>query len=295
MSTSEARECKGITDLRWDRGTSFACEMRLALKRWLRGPDWPPRITSSVIDRRDEMQVPDVTMVVVAGIDGCRKGWLCLTKNLATGTVHAQIFARIDEVLSLEPRPGIVTVDVPIGLTDSGPRLCELEARKQLGAPRSSSVIPAPVRSTLVATSYPEACRLGHMADGRKLSQQAWRILPKIVEVDTLLRSKPSLQAWIREVHPEVSFWAWNGNNAMKHPKKSSAGRVEREGLIVPRYGPAYSAAQSNLPRGWYANDDLLDAFAALWSAERVHAGLAIVFPPNPPTDSCGLKMEMVA
>jgi hypothetical protein len=30
-----------------------------------------------------------------------------------------------------------------------------------------------------------------------------------------------------------------------------------------------------SLPRGQYANDDLLGAFAALWSAERVVAGKA--------------------
>ena len=158
-------------------------------------------------------------MVVVAGIDGCPSGWLCLTKDLAAGTIHARILPTIGALLVLDPRPQAVMVDVPIGLTDSGPRECDLQARAHLKAPRSSSVFPAPVRPTLVATTYAQACQIGEKADGRKLSQQAWAILPKIREVDMFLRSDPTFQQWVREVHPEVCFWAWNGNKAMANRK----------------------------------------------------------------------------
>ena len=37
-----------------------------------------------------------------------------------------------------------------------------------------------------------------------------------------------------------------------------------------------------------------LDAFAALWSSERVAVGKALLLPAAPPVDSCGLRMEMV-
>ncbi|MBM3997633.1 MAG: DUF429 domain-containing protein [Planctomycetes bacterium] len=234
-------------------------------------------------------------MAIVAGIDGCPFGWLCLTKDLTTGKIVAVILPTIRALLKLEPRPETVMVDVPIGLTDSGPRDCDLLARSHLKAPRSSSVFPAPVRPTLTATSYAHACQLGVKADGRKLSQQAWAILPKIVEVDSFLRSDLTLQQWVREVHPEVCFWAWNSNKAMANRKKSSAGKVEREALVKPLYGTAYSAAQASLPRGQYGNDDLLDAFSALWTAERFVAGKHVVLPGTPPVDSCGLRMEMIA
>src|SRR5882724_5840186 len=131
-------------------------------------------------------------MEVVAGLDGCPVGWLCLTRDLATGKVCACIFSNIGELSTLDPRPDVVMVDVPIGLTDSGARDCDLLARAHLRAPRSSSVFPAPVRSTLVATTYIQACQLGVKADGRRLSQQAWGILPKIREVDAFLRSDPT-------------------------------------------------------------------------------------------------------
>ena len=234
-------------------------------------------------------------MAVVAGIDGCPGGWLCLNKALSSGEVTALILRDIRELTALRPRPEVALVDVPIGLTDAGPRQCDLEARKRLGAPRSRSVFPAPIRPTMPAASYSQACEMGAAVDGRKLSKQTWAILPKISEVDAFLRSDLSLQLWIREVHPEVSFWAWNDGRAMASKKKSLAGRIEREALVKSRYEVAYAAARSTLPRRLYANDDLLDAFAALWSAERVIAGSAIFLPATHPVDSCGLRMEMVA
>jgi predicted RNase H-like nuclease len=80
----------------------------------------------------------------------------------------------------------------------------------------------------------------------------------------------------------------------MESRKKSKPGREEREALVESRYDRGYRVAQSRLPRGQYDNDDLLDAFAALWTAERVVAGVAMVLPADPPLDSWGLRMEIV-
>ena len=234
-------------------------------------------------------------MPVVSGIDGCPSGWVCLSKNLSSGVFRAQIISNIDELMRLDPRPDLALVDVPIGLTDAGPRECDLEARKRLRHPRSRSVFPAPVRSVLNAESYAQACRIGESKDGRKLSKQVWAILPKIREVDAFLRSDRSLQTWVREVHPELCFWAWNGEKAMSCSKKSRAGRFERENLVTAFYGEAYENAKASLPHGgFYRNDDLLDAFAALWSAEREVAGIGLLLPAIPTIDSFGLRMEMV-
>lgn len=234
-------------------------------------------------------------MALVAGLDGCSAGWLCVLKDLVTGQINVRILANITAVVSLNPRPDLLTVDVPIGLTNFGPRVCDLRARILLRKPRSSSVFPAPIRPTLAAQTYPEACQIGQSVDGRKLNKQTWAILSKIREVDAFLRSDASLRKWIREVHPEVCFCFWNNGVAMGHRKKSPLGRAEREGLVIPLYNAAYLAAQRILPRGIYKNDDLLDAFAALWSAERAYQGQAVTLPANPPTDSLGLRMEIVA
>ena len=41
--------------------------------------------------------------------------------------------------------------------------------------------------------------------------------------------------------------------------------------------------------------DDILDAFAALWTAERIALGISQTIPAVPPKDSFGLRMEIVA
>jgi predicted RNase H-like nuclease len=234
------------------------------------------------------------SMPIIAGIDGCPSGWLCLTKDLSTGVVQARILVEIGELLTFDPRPAVVLIDVPIGLTDSGPRSCDQAARALLRRPRASSVFPAPIRPMLAASTYAAACAIGVQTDGRKPSRQLWNIMPKIREVDAFLRADVTHHPLLREVHPEVSFCLWNVNKAMMHNKKSPAGRSEREALVLSVFGTAYSSAQSTLPRGRYTNDDLLDAVAALWTAERVMTGNAKTLPELPPSDSCGLRMEIV-
>ena len=153
-----------------------------------------------------------VNASVVAGIDGCRWGWLCLTRDMASGRVAAHILSRIDEVDALRPKPQIVAVDIPIGLLPSGSRACDVLARAALGAKRASSVFPAPGRALLGAASHAEACMLGRNLDGRAISIQAWNIVPKIREVDDFLRLKhagKNADAFC-ETHPELSFMALN-------------------------------------------------------------------------------------
>ena len=166
----------------------------------------------------------------LVGVDGCPDGWLCV---VADGrNLDATILPDLDAVLRSFGSDAIITIDVPIGLTDAGPRSCDLEARRLLKAPRASSVFPAPVRPTLSARTYLEACTIHAAADGRRMSKQAFAILPKIVQVDAVLRGDPSLQRRVREVHPEVCFTVWNADQPMLHRKTRSQGREEREALI---------------------------------------------------------------
>jgi len=44
---------------------------------------------------------------------------------------------------------------------------------------------------------------------------------------------------------------------------------------------------------GQVGHDDIADAFAALWTAERKLLGQAIPIPANPPVDQLGLRMEI--
>ena len=230
----------------------------------------------------------------IAGIDGCRAGWLLALEDLGTGLCAARILRRIDELLLLDPVPAVIAIDIPVGLTDAGPRPCDQEARRLLGRPRSSSVFPAPVRPLLAARDYARACEIGLRTDGRKPSRQTWGILPKIMEVDAFLQAHPAYQGRIREVHPEVSFRALDFRRPPAHAKKTAEGRVERERLITSHFGGAFRAALEGLPAGGWGRDDLLDAFAVLWTARRIAAGTAVTIPPVPPADVSGLRMAIM-
>ncbi len=231
---------------------------------------------------------------IVAGIDGCPAGWVCVAKDLTTGAIRSSLLSKLSELLALDPPPGLAMIDIPIGLPDRDARACDRLARKLLRSPRSRSVFPAPIRPMLAAATFGDACRVGLAADGRGLSLQAWGLLPKIRETEAFLRDGTRGRPALREVHPEASFAAWNGGAAMTHRKKSAAGRLERETLVRGRYADALDLARATLPRSRCALDDLLDAFAALWTAERAAAGQATTLPDDPPRDACGLRMEIV-
>ena len=85
----------------------------------------------------------------------------------------------------------------------------------------------------------------------------------RLREVDELLQAKPEHQEWLQEVHPEVSFLEWSGR--FLRGKKSAGGQVER--LKLP---DVESVSLRDLDSTGKADlTDVLDAYAALWSALR--------------------------
>jgi predicted RNase H-like nuclease len=190
--------------------------------------------------------------------------------------------------------PNIVAVDVPIGLLERGARDCDVQARRLLG-PRRSSVFTAPIRPLLAATSQAEASQIRYRLEGKGVSIQASAIVPKIQEVDRLLRGNPDLREIIREVHPELCFFFLNGERPMSEAKKKPAGRTERVSLLRTWCGEAIDRALAERAKLGCDADDIVDAFVALWTAERIQRAEAISIPTIPPVDAHGLRMEMVA
>ena len=227
----------------------------------------------------------------VAGVDGCRDGWLCVEE--LNGVVQGHIYESLAALLVGLPTAEIVTIDIPIGLPEQGRRECDTAARKHLGRPRGSSVFPTPVQGVLHELKYPVACQKHREIDERGLSRQAFAILPKIRDVNLLLQPNPALQMRVREIHPEVCFAIWNYGVPMKHRKASPAGRTEREQLIDVEW-PGQRRAILDRLEGAYEYDDLNDAFAALWTAKRIANGQALVLGGQS-IDKYGLRMEMWA
>jgi len=232
--------------------------------------------------------------MLAAGVDGCRAGWICVTRELGSQEIASACFESARALLSQRPFPDAIAIDVPIGLTDSGPRACDREARRFLGPPRASSVFPAPIRAVLAARSWEQACAIRSRFEGKRMSKQAWGIVPKVAEVDEELRARTRLRERVREVHPEVSFQAWNGA-AMGFRKTSRPGWGERRRLVDRHFGSvAYDVVRDQFLVKDVGHDDILDAFAALWSAERILRGVSRTLPERPPIDRWGLRMEIV-
>jgi len=227
-------------------------------------------------------------MTRVMGVDGIHEGWVGVLVEIqkgAVGSLEIKKFSSFKDILVLDPFPNVITIDIPIGLMDEmerGGRVCDREARRLLGPPRSSSVFSPPIRPALGVNGYEEAKRYG-------LTLQAFGIMPKIREVDEQMT--PELQKRIFEVHPELSFREMNGRS-MRHNKKGSQGRLDRIQAIESRLPGFSEGCLENRPEG-VGLDDLLDAFAAVWTALRIVACRAVRFPAEPPRDGKSLRMEM--
>jgi predicted RNase H-like nuclease len=197
--------------------------------------------------------------VRVAGVDGTKGGWVAIVLD----------DGRFTHALRLEPiacdfaplrDAAVVAIDVPIGF---GPREADAAARRFLvGA--ASTVFSTPRREVLAVPFGP----------GLGVSAQAHALGPRIVHVTELAATDDR----IVEVHPEVSFRAMNDRRALLHRKKSAGGAIERLTLLR-RHGIEIDelSAAATVPL-----DDVLDAAAAAWSADRLARGEAEPLPDPP-------------
>ena len=229
---------------------------------------------------------------LVAGADGCRGGWICVMAGVAAqGRLVLKDVAVLRDFAALlgwTQSCAAVAVDIPIGLSADGRRKADFEARRRLGA-RRSSVFPAPPRFVLGLSDYDAANAASWSKYGRGLQKQSFNILPKIREADASLR--PEMQSRIVESHPEVCFWALAGDEPMRHPKRKREGQAERLRLLESVYG---DTVRTLAPPKSAARDDLYDACVLAWTASHVAAGTAVHLPARPQRDELGLRMEIV-
>lgn len=228
----------------------------------------------------------------LAGVDGCRGGWLVVRAPLGEGQPWAVLLADVADLLLAADAPLLTAIDMPIGLPEAGARPCDRLARRLLGPGRGSSVFPAPIRPMLAAASQAEASAIGRRIDGRGLPIQAWNLMPRIRALDALLALNPAVAARLREAHPELIFRLWGGR-PLAWAKRRPEGRAERLALVEARWPGAWARCRAGLPRGGWADDDLLDAFACLHAAQRLHGGDATVLGGE--KDGCGRVMEICA
>lgn len=157
---------------------------------------------------------------------------------------------------------------MPIGLTSGTERReADTAARKLIG-PRGSSVFPTYPREVYTAPDYNIARERCLALTGRSISQQAYALRDRLLELEDAVAMRDN----VREVHPEVSFRAMAGRH-LAWPKTSWNGLHERvqllcdQQLVIPRYIDDI---------GDVGADDVLDAAAAAWSATRIANGRAL-------------------
>lgn len=252
------------------------------------------------------------TNVWLAGVDGCKGGWVVVFGRADGEITPPRVVARFDEIVSASEVPSIIAVDVPIGLPRQSPakgRPAESLVRAQLGD-RKSSVFRIPSRSAVYASVAPEpadprerffhACRIARETsdDGKAFAKQGFYILDKVVEVDTFLRGHADWVTRVHETHPELAFVRMNGGRPLDEPKKLKntnypAGLDLRRQLLAAA-GISLSLLKTRPPKG-AADDDMIDAYACLVTAMNIHAGSATPHPDPPPRDEFGLPMAIWA
>lgn len=205
-----------------------------------------------------------------------------MVARVAGGRVAWSVEPDAAAVLAVTQGCAAVGVDIPLGLTAVGRRACDDACARRLGRARSS-VFPAPPRAVLGARDYVEACAIAQRVTGRKISLQTFHILPKIAEWDALERP-----AHVAEVHPELAFRGLAPDTEFA-TKKTARGAGQRIAALTRWLDPA--AALGDLPAGARL-DDVLDALAAAWSADRWARGEAEVLGPE--RDDRGRPMGVV-
>lgn len=228
----------------------------------------------------------------VVGVDGCHFGWVVARADRELGNIQFSVVADLQPLFQEAERGSVLMlIDIPIGLPNHEPRSCDGAARSLLPTSRKSSVFPCPSRPVLESQSYADACSRSQTACGKKLSQQAYALLPKIGQVDRLM--SPDLQDCVREAHPEVSFALLPGGPPCAG-KKSPEGVRERLALLAGA-GLELDVARVRRELGsGVSTDDVIDAAACLVSAHRCLAGEAKVCGSSE-VDARGLRMEINA
>ncbi len=255
------------------------------------------------------MEVGNLPAFAAYGVDGCKAGWFYIAFG-PSEKVRWGIERTIEELVVKAASDDRIFIDIPIGLpNDRVGRVCDTEARNKLGSQRRPSVFSAPIRAVLRHTNnYSRANQISKELTGKGelkgkgLNKQTFNILPKIKEVDDLLGSCGKARKVIREIHPEVCFWALAGNRPMQYKKNILKGFCERLAVLRELWPSISETIEAILEdekvleehkRGNLDGDDILDAAAAAITAWAEPQALKTL-PEHPPRDQRGLPMEMV-
>jgi predicted RNase H-like nuclease len=223
------------------------------------------------------------------GADVCSRGWVGVAIEAgATDVYFGRTIRELLVVAQADAEIDVVAIDIPIGLPDNSHRQAD-ELARQAAGPRWQSVFMTPVRAALLADDHLSAVVVNRRLAGRGVSRQAYGLRTKIFEVDAWIqeRSHPVIEA-----HPEVCFAAM-ARSPLLTRKKTWAGAEQRRRLLD---GAGIRLGRELGLAGEMAGvDDILDAAAAAWTAQRYAKGQARSMPETPEIFSDGIRCAIWA
>jgi predicted RNase H-like nuclease len=224
----------------------------------------------------------------IAGIDGCKSGWLIVEANGDLSKAELR-FARDWNNVNCTAK--IVAVDMPIGISHRGVRQCEVEARKRL-SPYATRVFKSLSRGALrfAQSEWKTANQWSKDQGFGGISKQIWNIRPKINEIDRAVTPKD--QSRIYEAHPELAFARLNGGRPLDSKHTPEGLRTRKRLLKREGFTNLDNWLQQLRGNGAKA-DDLFDACALTITARNILHGRAIHLPEVVESDSRNLRMSI--
>jgi predicted RNase H-like nuclease len=224
----------------------------------------------------------------VLGVDACKGGWVGVA--LRAGCFEGAYLAPTVAELATEAAAGgsgqpldVIGIDMAVGLADTTVRQADVLARARVGR-LASSVFVIPVRAAVELETFADAVAVQRRLTGRGISIQAHGLRVKLLEVDAWVRGTPPAKRVV-EIHPELAFATLQGAPLVLN-KRAWGGMTRRRQLLA---GAGIDLPDDLGPVGRVGIDDVLDAAAVAWSAQRVATGRAQHLPDPPEQFSDGL------
>ncbi|MFG2194147.1 DUF429 domain-containing protein [Streptomyces sp. NPDC048639] len=221
----------------------------------------------------------------VMGVDACPTGWVgVVLREGHFASAHAA--PDLGGLLEHARDVAVVGIDIPLGLLDSHWRQADRLAAARLG-PQRARVFPVPPRQVWEEDDYAAANHRCRRVTGSGLSRQTWGLVKKLREAN---RVRDAGDGRLYEVHPELSFMAMADGSPVTWSKKSWNGQQVRRRLLRTQ-GVVLPEDLGTVGR--VPPDDVLDAAAAAWSADRIARGASDRLPDPPELTAHGLPIAI--
>jgi predicted RNase H-like nuclease len=220
----------------------------------------------------------------VLGLDGFRNGWVMVSLDGSGADI-----AFPDNIAAALAKPfDRAAIDIPIGMTDDGERLCDRLARERLH-PHRSRVFTGARRWLWDEFDDPDQANAEAQRRWQKrVSRQLWHLGSKIMQVDAFVRAHPAMD--IREAHPELAFLRLTDGKPLPS-KKSEEGIALRRRLLQCNGFEDIDRWLTEARIGTGAKpDDVLDACAVAIVARDPAGSVPEGLPPR---DAHGLPMQI--